>query len=126
MSVRWSVLAAITVLSLTAGCEDLDLAGFSTGLANVADGMLLADGASYYDQHYRRDLESECPGVWEYGMVSNQTYSRVQNRSSMSMSITTIWSTGLETTQYLQPGEVGEFEYQTPSVTPDNLRVACN
>jgi len=110
---------------LLSGCEDLDFADFATGLANVADSMLLADGVSYEDEHYRQELNGPCPAVWEYGLVDNQIYSRISNRSSRSMTVTTRWNTGLETSQFLSPGETGAFEYQTSSVEPEGVDVAC-
>lgn len=112
--------ACVTAFLLAGGCEDL-----ATGLATYADQLEAEQGNYYSDQHFSKNLEGDCPAFSEYGRVNNQTYWRIRNTGATATSYTLTWSTGIEDSAYLQPGETSEIFYKTPSVTPDKLLGEC-
>jgi len=116
------VMCAVAVGGLLlSGCAD-----FSTALVTLSDELSYAEGYYYDDEHHRSVIDGDCPAVWEFGRVNNSTYSRIINRTDGPISVTTFWSTGLETTTYLEAGETGPFEYNSGSITPDSVEIACD
>ncbi len=114
------VLAVAVAAVLSTGCEEL-----ATGLATYADDMDIQNGAWYDDEHHSQSIEGDCPTYWEYGRVSNRSYQRVRNQGDTSGDYTLTWSSGLETTLTLSPGETSEYFYMTPSITPEHVDVSC-
>lgn len=116
---KWA--AGVAAIALTGGCEDL-----ATGMAMYADQLDAEQGNYYPDQHFSRTLEGDCPAFSEYGRVNNQTYWRIRNTGTVVTSYTLTWSTGIEDSAYLQPGETSEVFYKTPSILPDQLLGECD
>ncbi len=117
---RKSSLVAAAMAPLVCGCADL-----ATGLAMYADQLDAEAGYYYEDQHFSDRMEGDCSALWEYGMVNSQSYQRVRNTSPVAGTYTLEWSTGYETTVYLESGETSQFYYMTPSVTPSGIRSKC-
>ena len=112
------VLAAAGLL---AGCADM-----ATGLAMYSDQLAMEQGAYWEDEHHSSGFGNDsCHGVLDQGRVNNQTYARVQNRSSSTLIATLHWSTGYQSDFYLPPGETSDFVYMSPSVTPDSIEGRC-
>jgi hypothetical protein len=117
---RKSIFAAAAMAPLLCGCADL-----ATGLAMYADQLDAEQGYYYDDTHQSQRLDGDCPSLWEYGIVNNQTYQRVRNQGSRTASYRLIWSSGYETSAYLEPGQTSEFFYMTPSIRPDQVDITC-
>lgn len=115
------MLLAVAVAPFASGCAE-----FSTVLAGVSDQMAFDQGYYYDDEHYSQRMDGDCATFWEYGRANNQSYQRVRNVSPVSVSYTLIWSSGYETTTYLDPGETSDFFYMTPSVIPEQVKTQCN
>lgn len=110
----------VAALPLLAGCAEL-----ATGLAAYSDQLSLENGGYYPDEHFSQSTGPDCPALWEYGRVNNQSYARARNTGSTYETITLEWSSGLISSFGLGPGETSQFFYMTPSVLPDGIQVDC-
>lgn len=119
---RLKTMGALAVATLLCGCVEL-----TSGLVMLSDSMELENGSWWDDEHHQESIGTDyCPGLMEFGRVNNQTYARLRNYADTPMSATLTWSTGLESSFYLQPGETSSFVYMSPSIVPSNLNTVCD
>lgn len=117
---KLKTFAVIGLLPMLAACADM-----ATGLAMYSDQLAMEQGSYWDDEHHSDSLTGDCPAFYEFGRVNNQTYFRVRNLADTDSSLTLTWSSGSESSFYLQPGETSDFVYMTPSVTPDHIAASC-
>jgi hypothetical protein len=118
---KFGFVLAAAIAPLMSGCAE-----FSTVMAGVSDQMAFDQGYYYDDEHHSQTMTGDCAGFWEYGRANNQSYQRVRNISPVPVSFTLVWSSGYETTTYLDPGQTSDFFYMTPSVIPQRVDSECD
>jgi hypothetical protein len=118
---RITVWVAAGIAPLLSGCADL-----ATGLAMYADQLDAEAGYYYDDQHFSSSMNGDCSAYWERGRMNNQSYQRIRNTSPVPVTYTLEWSSGYESSVYLEPGATSDIYYMTPSVTPSGVRGECN
>ncbi|NBB52220.1 hypothetical protein GVN24_28465 [Rhizobium sp. CRIBSB] len=117
---RFKIVAIVAGSLLASGCADL-----ATGLAIYADQLEMEQGTYWEDEHTSESFGGDCPAFAEFGRVNNQTYLRVRNLAQTASSITVDWSSGFQSSFYLQPGETSAFVYMTPSLWPSAISRDC-
>lgn len=94
-------------------------------MVSLSDELSFADGYYYPDESHSEQLDGDCPSMWEYGRINNQSYARVHNTGEYDASITITWSAGSNSELYLAPGESSDYEYRSGSITPDRIEITC-
>lgn len=119
---RLKMLAAACGVAMVGGCADL-----ATGLAMYSDQLAMEQGSYWDDEHHSEGFGTDyCYGALDFGRVNNQTYARIQNRTSHNMSVTLNWSTGFQSNFYLSPRETSDFVYMSPSIVPESVNSSCD
>lgn len=119
---RLKMLAVAGGMLLLGGCAEM-----ASGLMMYNDQLTLEQGGYWDDEHHSDRFGTDyCFGVLDQGRVNNQTYARVQNRTSRNMTATVNWNSGFQSNFYLSPGETSAFVYMSPSIVPDSIDYECD